>query len=205
MDYKDINDYELLYMIEEENDYAKEVLYQKYLPLIRNETIKFYNSLKIYGVEYDDLYQEAHLAFLRTIQFFNERENTLFYTFLKINIHSKLLNYARVIKSQKNIFYKGMLSLNESISPDDDICLIDCVNDEKQLEPSVILEDVENENRVKKFSLNLMSLHSQMFDLLCAGFHPKEIAILLDMDQKDVSNILYRIRRKLKKYLNSSQ
>ena len=205
MDYKDFNDYELLYMIEEENDYAKDMLYQKYLPLIRTEAIKFYKSLKKYGVDYDDLYQEAHLAFLRTIQFFNEKENTLFYTFLKINIRSKLLNYAKIIKSQKNTFYTGMVSLNNPISIDNDICLIDCVKDEKQIDPTTVLENIEREKVFRKFSLKLIPLHSQMFDLLCAGFNIKEISILLDMEQKEVSNSVYRIRKKLKNYLISFQ
>ena len=35
MDYKNINDYEVLYRIEEKDDYAEDIMYKKYFPIIR--------------------------------------------------------------------------------------------------------------------------------------------------------------------------
>lgn len=205
MDYKNINDYELLYLIEEEGDVAYDILYQKYLPLIKNITIKFYKYLKGYGVEFDDLFQEAYLAFLKTIKLFNDKENTLFYTFLRININSKLLNYSRVITSQKNLFYLNMISLNEPLSYNNDITVGDCVKDNIQEDPLMSLEYYETFKRIETFKLELIPLHSQIFELVCNGFNNREIANLLDLSVKDVSNVLYRIRKRLKLYLSSSQ
>ena len=205
MDYKDINDYELLYLIEEESNVAYDILYQKYLPLIKNITIKFYNYLKRYGVEFDDLFQEAYLAFLKTIKLFNEKENTLFYTFLRININSKLLNYSRVITSQKNLFYLNMISLNQPLPYNNDTTVGDYVKDNVQEDPLISLEYYETLKRIETFKIELTPLHSQIFELLCNGFNNREIANLLDLNVKDVSNVLYRIRKRLKLYLSSSQ
>jgi len=36
MNYKKINDYELLYMVRENDDYSKDLLYEKYLPIIKS-------------------------------------------------------------------------------------------------------------------------------------------------------------------------
>ena len=205
MDYKDVNDYELLYLIEEENDDARELLYKKYLPMLKIIAVKYYGYLKFYGVEYDDLFQEAFLAFLKTIKLFKKEEDTLFYTFLRININSKLSNYARVATSKKNLFNYKMLSLNSSLLCDSSLTLADCIKDENQKDFSLILEHDDILNQLKEFNLKLNPLHSQIFELLCSGFISKEIAILLDIDVKDISNILYRIRKRLKKYLASSQ
>ena len=205
MDYKDVNDYELLYLIEENNDDAHYILYQKYLPLIKSLTTKYYYNLKRYGVEYEDLFQEAYLAFLRTVKFFDENENTLFYTFLRININSKLLNYVRFVTSQKNIFYTNMLSLNSPLSCDSNNTLADCIMDDRQKDPSILMEYDYILTRLEMFNLDLSPLHSQMFELLCGGFDNKDIASLLDLNIKEVRNAIYRIRKKLKLYLASFQ
>ena len=205
MDYKDFNDYELLYLIEENNDQAQDILYQKYLPILRRLTLKYYHSLKDFGVTYDDLFQEAYLAFLQTIKLFNENEDTLFYTYLVINVCSKLSNYARITTSQKNLFYTNMLSLDFRLSLDDNNTLADCIESNNQEDPLTLLEYNDTLQLLRKFNLELKPLQSQMFELLCAGFNNRDIASLLDINIKEVSNNIYRIRKRLKLYLASSQ
>ena len=205
MDYKDFNDYELLYLIEENNDQAQDILYQKYLPILRRLTLKYYRSLKEFGVTYDDLFQEAYLTFLQTIKLFNEKEDTLFYTYLGINVCSKLSNYARITTSQKNLFYTNMLSLDFRLSPDDNNTLADCIEDYEQEDPEMLLEYNDTLQLLQKFNLELKPLQSQIFELLCGGFNNRDIATLLDINVKEVSNAIYRIRKRLKLYLASSQ
>lgn len=205
MNYKDVNDYELLYLIEENNDEAQDILYQKYLPILRRLTMKYYHSLKAYGVDYEDLFQEAYLAFLQTIKLFNDKGDTLFYTYLGVNVNSKLANYARRITSQKNLFYANMLSLDFNLSNVDGInTLADCIEDSGQENPSILVEYNDTLQLLKKFSLELKPLQSQMFELLCSGFNNRDIATLLDINVKEVSNTIYRIRKRLKLYLASS-
>ena len=205
MDYKDFNDYELLYLIEENNDQAQDILYQKYLPILRRLTLKYYRGLKEFGVTYDDLFQEAYLTFLQTIKLFNEKEDTLFYTYLVINVCSKLSNYARITTSQKNLFYTNMLSLDFRLSPDDNNTLADCVECYNQEDPLTLLEYNDTLQLLRKFNLELKPLQSQIFELLCGGFNNRDIASLLDICIKEVSNTIYRIRKRLKLYLASSQ
>lgn len=205
MDYKNFNDYELLYLIEENNDQAQDILYQKYLPILRRLTLRYYRDLKEYGVTYDDLFQETYLAFLQTIKLFNEKEDTLFYTYLGINVCSKLSNYARITTSQKNLFYTNMLSLDFRLSPDDNNTLVDCIEDSEQETPEMLLEYHDTLQLLQKFNLELKPLQSQIFELLCGGFNNRDIASLLDISVKEVSNTIYRIRKRLKFYLASSQ
>lgn len=203
MDYQDFNDYELIYLVEEDNEDALQLLFKKYQPFINKIVLRFYYSLKKYGVEYDDIYQEAYLAFMKAVRLFDNRENTLFYTFLNISIRSRLLNYRRVIMSKKNSFYSNMISLNANVFEDDDLTFEEYIEDKKQVDPVLLLDSRNLENQLKSFSLELSPIQGQIFELVYNGFENYEIAILLDMEGKEVSNYLYRIRKRLKNYLAS--
>ncbi len=55
--YSQYNDYELVYMVQEENENAYQILYDKYQPLLRQIASRFFSAYRQFGVEYDDLYQ----------------------------------------------------------------------------------------------------------------------------------------------------
>lgn len=59
MDYKQVNDYEVISMIRENDDDARDIMYQKYLPVIRKGASKYFFDVKKHGVEFDDLVQEG--------------------------------------------------------------------------------------------------------------------------------------------------
>ena len=45
MDYKKFNDYEILYMIKENDEYSRNLIFNKYLPIVKNIASKYYNML----------------------------------------------------------------------------------------------------------------------------------------------------------------
>ena len=58
--YRDLNDYEIMYLVEEENDDARELLFEKYKPIIYRLAISYQKEAKQYGLELEDLIQEAN-------------------------------------------------------------------------------------------------------------------------------------------------
>ena len=76
-DYK-ISDSELIYQINDNNEDAKNSLFQKYSPLIHKEVQKYTKEASIKGIEYKDLLQEGMLAFSEAINNFDEKENVKF-------------------------------------------------------------------------------------------------------------------------------
>lgn len=204
MNYQDLNDYELLYLVEEQNEDANYLLYEKYIPMIKQIVYNSYINLKKYGVNYDDIYQEAMLAFFTAVELFDNKEGTLFYTFMNITVRSKLANFARKIFTHKNLPSIISLSLNSPVSSDDDDTLLDkIVAKDDSIENQLVYGEVLE--RLRQFKFQLSFKNSQIFELLCNGFSNKEISILLDMELKQTSNTMYRIRKKLKKYLESFQ
>ncbi len=199
--YRDINDYELIYLVEEKNDYALEILFDKYQPIIHNMARMYHRSLKKYGVEFDDIYQEACLAFEKAVRYYQADNQTLFYTFVCISIRSKLANYARGMTAQKNLAFSGALSLSTPIN-EEGLFVEDCIENKKSLQPEDESEGAYLRNLLKNFTWELNLIQGQIFELKYHGFDNKEIASLMELTPKDVSNHIYRIRQRLKKFLN---
>lgn len=65
--YNDENDYELLYLISESNEEAKEVFFEKYKPTVQSYVLKYFPFIKNKGYEMNDLYQEGMLGLNRAI------------------------------------------------------------------------------------------------------------------------------------------
>ena len=95
-----------------------------------------------------------------------------------------------------------MLSLYDAINGmDKDVLLIDTIIDPDSLDPALELEKKNLAHQLFQFSLSLTVVQGQIFELKTAGFRNIDIATLLGMSLKDVSNYMYRIRRKLKRFL----
>ena len=67
MNYKNYNDYELIYMVREKDDYSEDILLKKYLPVIKSISSEYYLKYKNYCCEYDDFLQEAMIGFQKAL------------------------------------------------------------------------------------------------------------------------------------------
>lgn len=63
MKYNDFNDYELISMLRESSEEAKEILYNKYLYIIDIEIKKYQRMARVLGYDVNDLYQDALVGF----------------------------------------------------------------------------------------------------------------------------------------------
>ena len=192
MKYKDYNDYELIYMVREKDDFSKDVLFEKYNPIINKIVLEFFNNYSNYGYDYDDFYQEAILAFDRAIVTYNEDKDTLFYTFLVICIKRALLSFTRNIsnknKNISNVFYVNI----------DDYNLMD-----KKSDIENILDNYENERILKEiiYDPTLLIEDTSILELRMNAFTYGEIEILLDIPISTLQFKFRRMKRRLLKCL----
>ena len=92
MEYRDFNDNELLSYIAESDEFANEILFKKYEPLIKSIAKKMYRNCHNCGLEMNDLIQEGMLGFnLAILNFDKEKDNT-FYTYAKTIVERKMIN-----------------------------------------------------------------------------------------------------------------
>lgn len=205
MNYKDYNDYELLSYVSEESEEAKEVLFEKYNPLIITTANRFYCYCKNTGIELNDLIQEGRLGLNLAINSFTEDKDTTFYTLAKICIERKMISMIISARRQKHRI------LNESLSLEGIADLNETFTFEKSLEdnsynPESILVSHENEEElIKEMSNTLTDLEIQVFELKINGFDYREIAEILDKDLKSIDNAIQRIKVKLKKYKDNEK
>ena len=196
MDYKDYNDYELLSYIAEGNEEANNIIIKKYEPLINKIAIKMLSYCKNNGLELSDLVQEGMIGLNHAIDRYQERENILFYTYAKKCIERKMISVIISANRSKNKI------LNESISYDDEENLLLKYVKSKSPSPEEELLNLELEEKllsdVKKI---LTEFEYQVFELLISGFKYKEIAEILDKDQKSIDNAKVRIKTKIKRLL----
>lgn len=199
--YRDLNDYEVMYLVEDQDESAKELLFDKYRPIILKIAAHYKNDAKKCGLEMDDLVQEGYLGLYSAIQTFDESNNVLFYTYALVSIKSKMLNILTVTSANKHNALNQGISLSRPISIDSNDCLFDVLENKNAVPPHLIVQENEVEQIFHKFLLSLDFSHSLVFELKMNGFKNSDIMKLLDIPLKRVSNILFQIRKKLRKYL----
>ena len=198
MDYKDYNDYELIEYINEGNEEANNILIKKYEPLIIKIATKMLPYCKNNGLEKNDLIQEGMIGLSHALDRYQEQKDTLFYTYAKTCIERKIISV--VIGSNRN---KNKI-LNESISYDDEEnLLLKFISDTNQTPEEAVINVAIEEDLVSRINKVLTDLEQQVFTLLINGFKYKEIAEILDKDQKSIDNAIQRIKNKIKKELKN--
>ena len=77
--HRNFNDYELIYSVRDKDEFAFDLIVDKYMPIILSETKKYYPFVKKCGEEFDDLVQIGRIALNDSIIKFDDNMNVSFY------------------------------------------------------------------------------------------------------------------------------
>lgn len=202
MNYKDYNDNELLSYVSENNEEATEILYEKYMPLVKKTAGKMHLYIKNTGMEVNDLIQEGMLGLSSAIHEYNEEKNASFYTFAKTCIERKIITAATAAKRLKHKPLNDSLPLETTKITDDNLVFLEEIIGDNKENPESMLLDSENFNEIiENAKKELTDFELQVFELRISDFGYKEIAEILEKDIKAIDNALQRIKTKLKKTL----
>lgn len=197
MDYRELNDNELVYLCAENNEEAMNLIVNKYkncILMILKEYLKEYN---IIGVEVADLYQEGLIGLMHAIHSYNPTRDVLFYTYANACIRTSLMSAIRQTFRQKNRILNYSYSLDK-IFEDSGDNFYEILKDESY-EPNKLLLSSEEENElINKLKDKLSKSELAIFELRLKGLSNGEIASLIDKDTKYIENSLFRIKRKYK-------
>lgn len=196
--YNEIDDYELIYLIGEQNEKASDLLYEKYKNVIDLKAKKYLKYGKKMGLEYNDLFQEGMLGLSEAINSFDDSKNAQFKTFANLCIERQMFSLLKKASRKKHSLLNESLSLDEKIN-DEDITLLDIVP-EKGANPSEMLEYIESKKEIFEFvEKSFTPLEKEVFELKLVGFDYNEIAKLLDKSYKSIDSALQRIKIKIRK------
>ena len=179
MNYKNYNDYELISMVRENDEFSYYSLFEKYKPIVKNISKEFYDRYSDYGYDYDDFIQEGYVGFQNALNKYDSSKGALFYTFVELCIRRRLLSFTKNISLPKrNISNKYFISLDDLDVRDNSVSL----NDELDYEDTMnIIKDV-------LYSLDLKYIAP--FELKMNNFSLKEISILLEVS---INSVSYRV------------
>lgn len=195
------SDYELLYLISENNEDAKKLFYEKYKPIIEMKVKKYISYVESRGYDYNDLVQEGMIGLSRAITDYKTQKDVQFNTFANVCIERQIFSFLRNIDSGKHKV------LNDSISFDTTTNTygksLDQILDDKNINPETSFVQNEETNDLFDNILNeLTEKESEVFKLRSQGFTYKEIASLLNISEKSVSKAIEKIKIKAKKVLD---
>lgn len=191
MNFEDYNDYELVYLVKENSDYANDIIFKKYEPIIKNMA-SIYKNKSTGKFEYEDLIQEGRIGLLKAIRAYDVNKGFLFYTFAITCIKGQILNYISVFNKKRN------KTLNMALSIDEDI--IETIPGNYMV-PSNWIDEKELINKLVRFKNDLDYPESIIFELKYNDFSYKQISQLLEISIKSIDNKLSKIKRNLRKYL----
>jgi len=203
MNYKDLNDYELVSKVSESEE-VTELLFDKYMPLIKNIARKLYDENRNSGLDFNDLVQEGMIGFSKAINTYNEHKDTLFFTYARKCIEHGIITSIINANRKKHSVLNNSLSM-EAPNKDEDDSIEKFISD-KMSDPEAILLDFENVNILtNNLKQELTSFEEQVFDLRKSGFTYREIAEVLNVEPKRVDNALQRMKNKVKEYIENNK
>lgn len=198
MDYNDYPDSELYMMICEDNEDAKEILFQKY-KYVLNIVIKKYNFVASQvGIDSKELYSEALLGFTDAVNDYKDDKNAVFPTFLSLCVGRRLKKAIVHASTQKNRIINESYSLDK-IYDKSGLPLIELIKDDNNSDPLIHISEEEHYlELVDKIKKELSEFECQVFELMLNDFNYIEIAGLLEKTAKQIDNTIQRIKSKAK-------
>lgn len=202
MDYKELNDNELVYLCSESNEDAINLMiskYKNYILSILKEYMKEYN---IIGVEVADLYQEGLIGLMHAIQSFNSERDVLFYTYATACIKTSIISAIRQTFRQKNRILNNSYSLDK-LFDESNHNFYEIFKDESSIPDQLLLDEESERELIENIKSKLSKSELSIFELKLRGLKNNEIAELMDKDKKYVENTLFRVTKKYKEVIKN--
>ena len=193
--YKNINDYELLYLISENDEYAYNDIYTKYTEIAKIEAKKAHKKCKYLGISIDDLYQIGLFGLTKAIANYKANDGILFYTCACVYINKEIQTFIRDKQRHKHSILSDSISLDKELDIDGTTLFEICSSD------ADIQRDYDSYLKCKKildYKYFFSFIDSQIYELRLNGFTNQEISILLDIKYKKIDNALTKIKNILK-------
>ena len=197
MDYKTLNDNELIYLCCENNEEAINIVINKYKNCILSILKEYLKEYNIIGVEVADLYQEGLIGLMHAINTFDKEKNVSFYTYANACIKTSIISAMRQTFRMKNRILNNSYSLDMLIE-DTNSSLYDLCEDESNEPNNVLINKEEKEELLNNIKSKLSKNELVIFELKLKGLKNDEIAELLGKDKKRIENAMSIIKKKYK-------
>ena len=198
-----LSDEEVIVRIKDDsNDVALDYLINKYRNFVRAKARSYF----LIGADREDIIQEGMIGLYKAIRDFRNDKLSSFRAFAELCVTRQIITAIKTATRQKHIPLNSYISLNKPIYDEDsDRTLLDVLSGAKVTDPEELVisreEFIDIEARMEDI---LSDLEWRVLMYYLDGKSYQEIAINLNRHVKSIDNALQRVKRKLEKYVESS-
>lgn len=194
------SDEELTLMVCENNEDAKDVLYEKYHYIIDIIMAKYKKSIYALNIDYAEVKQEAMVAFSDALIKYSDSKETSLPTFISVVVERKIQNCVRKADTIKNKVHNESYSLEQEYEAFNRP-LEEIIGDNNE-NPLVKMENDEHFLELKnKIEKSLSPFEKDVYNLVINDFTYTDIAKILNKEPKQIDNTIQRVRNKIKDLL----
>ena len=194
--YKDLNDYELLYMIYQNDDLSFNELSKKYESYIIYLVDNVYRTDPC-GISKEDCIQECRLRFYEAVNSYRDDRNCSFLTYITVCVKRKMMGFQRY-KHQYVQRAIGNLSLDMMIGEDEQSYLIDNIKcPDKMLEPEYRTRYNDSVKKVNEFLASLSDKDKKVWEMMNTDLTYQQAADRIGITKKMYDNRCQSIKRRV--------
>lgn len=183
--YRDLNDYEILYMVCDAHENDFELLLVKYKPLIYKIIKNYIKTFKKFGYDIDDLMQIGYITLYKASILYNSYNQSMFYTYFKNALEKNIMCSIKNNNTNKKQVLNNALSYDNEIN-DSNIRYIDLFSD--------IGDNYTKNSDLIIFKNSMPITLSWIFELFYNGYSKDEISLLLDEDLAFIQRNIKKIK-----------
>ncbi len=201
MNFADISDDELFMLAQEENEDAKNMLYDRFRYIIDINMKKYKNLALKDGVDIKDFESEALLGFSDALSNYRSDKMASIPTFINLCVERRIKKLLVKANRLKNVIIKEAYSL-DYVYEKFGTPLLDLISDESKNDPLQNMTKDENYRElIKSIHQVLSKMEQEVFKYMQEGLSYRQIATILKKDPKQIDNAMQRIKNKIKKIL----
>ena len=194
------NDIELVHLVSEQDEIAKDALYEKYNYIIDIIMAKYKKVFYVLNMDASEVRQDAMLAFSDALVRYSNEKDTSLATFISLVIERKIQNCVRSADTIKNKKYNERYSLDYEYEAFNKP-LSEIIGD-ADADPLVKISSKEAyQELTTKIKSVLSPLEYEVYKLLVSGFTYIDIAKILEKEPKQIDNTIQRLRTKIKELI----
>ncbi len=204
MELQEPTDYELLYLIRQDDQDSYNLLIDRYR-LIIWKIVHHLCRFKPVGFDKDDLYQEGMMGLMDAIRAYRDDIDSRFSAFASVCIERQIRSFLRRTRSHSYKLLSQAKSLDEPFMvKEDNLYLEDVVSiDIKEYNPEYQCMVNWAQDQLPKIKNTLNDRDWKVYHMFQIGYTYKEIASDLNINEKDVDNSLQKVRRKIRSLFDS--
>lgn len=195
MDLKQCSDEELIVRYRDGDTEAMDFIFERYKHLVRKKA----KAMFLAGGDNDDLIQEGMIGLYKAIRDYHTDREASFATFASMCINRQMITAVAASNRKKNMPLNTYVSYDMPAGGDEDsdMCLVDILQSQTELNPEKLLIDKEHNWDLKSRLKEVLStFEQQVLTYYLEGMDYTAIAKKMQKPPKSVDNALQRIRSK---------